>query len=53
MKLIERNRADTDERKVMVNLTEKGGKLKEKAMLIPYKIAHTFDDDTIYESEIV
>lgn len=42
---IERNRALDDERVVLVTLTEKGRKLKEKAKDIPFQVATCFSYD--------
>lgn len=48
-----RSRSKVDERTVEVTLTEKGEKLKEKAICIPLKIAESFQDETISEQEII
>lgn len=52
-KLIERKRSGTDERSVIISLTEKSVKLKEKAALIPDKIISSFSGSTITEPEIL
>lgn len=48
-----RSRSKVDERTVEVTLTEKGEKLKEKAICIPLKIAESFQDESISEQEII
>lgn len=52
-KFLTRSRSKVDERTVVVTLTEKGEKLKEKAICIPLKIAESFQDKTISEQEII
>lgn len=52
-KFLTRSRSKLDERTVEVTLTEKGEKLKEKAICIPLKIAESFRDETISEQEII
>ena len=52
-KLIQRTRSKTDERTVMISLTQTGIELKQKAKEIPGKIAESFEDKTITEKEIV
>ena len=36
--IVERSKSETDDRKVMISLTEKGKALKEKAASIPYQL---------------
>ncbi|MDT0690861.1 MarR family transcriptional regulator [Salegentibacter sp. F188] len=48
-----RNRSKTDERSVIVSLTEKGNALKEEASSIPTKIMGSFKDTSISEAEII
>lgn len=51
--LIERKRSGAEERSVIISLTEKLVKLKEKAALIPDKIISSFSGSTITETEIL
>lgn len=51
--LIVRSRSKTDERTVMITLTDAGKKLKKKALEIPKKIIASFEDDTITEEEMI
>jgi DNA-binding MarR family transcriptional regulator len=50
--LLTRKRSRSDERSVIVSLTEKGDKLKKQASSIPDKLMDSFEDTTISESEI-
>lgn len=50
--LIKRSRSQQDERTVLISLTLKGNKLKQKAREIPGKIIESFHDKTISEKEI-
>ncbi|SIN84583.1 MarR family winged helix-turn-helix transcriptional regulator [Algoriphagus halophilus] len=50
--LIQRIRSKTDERTVMISLTQAGMELKEKALEVPKKIVESFHDNTISEEEI-
>ncbi|GHA51769.1 MarR family transcriptional regulator [Salinimicrobium marinum] len=50
--LLTRKRSISDERSVIVSLTEKGDKLKKQASSIPDKLMDSFQDTTISESEI-
>jgi DNA-binding MarR family transcriptional regulator len=52
-KFIVRKRSGTDERSVIISLTEKSEKMKEKAASIPDKIIHSFSGNTITETEIL
>ncbi|WP_127137847.1 MarR family winged helix-turn-helix transcriptional regulator [Flagellimonas oceanensis] len=52
-RLIVRSRSKTDERTVMITLTDAGKKLKKKALEIPKKIIASFEDDTITEEEMI
>lgn len=51
--LIVRSRSKTDERTVMITLTDAGKKLKKKALEIPKKIIASFEDDTITEEDMI
>jgi len=51
--LIQRIRSKTDERTVMVSLTQTGMNLKEQALEVPKKIVESFHDSTISEEEIL
>lgn len=51
--LIQRKRSETDERKVLVSLTEKGKALKEKAACIPEQIINQFGSDEIGAGEVI
>lgn len=48
--LLKRERSQGDERQVLINLTEEGRKLKDKALAIPLKIA---DQVNISQSEFI
>lgn len=52
-KLISRMRSETDERSVIIRLTEKGELLQSQAVEIPDKIINSFKDHSITEHEIV
>ena len=51
--LIVRSRSKTDERTLIITLTDAGKKLKKKALEIPKKIIASFEDDTITEEEMI
>lgn len=51
--LIQRIRSKTDERTVMISLTQTGMNLKEQALEVPKKIVESFHDSTISEEEIL
>lgn len=51
--LIKRKRSVSDERNVLVTLTEKGKVLKKQALKIPEKIISSVEDELISESEIL
>ena len=51
-KLIPRKRSNTDERSVIISLTEKSEEFRDKAVLIPDKILSSFADNTFTASEI-
>ncbi len=51
--LITRERSKNDERKVIVKLTEKGGKLQEQAAEIPHKLAQGLVETSISLEEIM
>ncbi|CCU83700.1 MULTISPECIES: MarR family transcriptional regulator [Mesotoga] len=48
--LLKRERSQGDERQVLINLTEEGRKLKDKALAIPLKVA---DQVNISQSEFI
>ena len=50
---ISRKRSDSDERKVIVRLTEKGKKLKKKAASIPEKLAAGLKTGTMTSEKLV
>ncbi|MEH0152541.1 MarR family transcriptional regulator [Limibacter armeniacum] len=50
--LLDRKRSETDERSVLVSLTDKGTVLREKAVTIPEKMLNSFSDSTISMSEL-
>ena len=52
-KLIIRMRSKTDERSVIIRLTDKGDLLQSQAVDIPDKIINSFKDHSITEQEIV
>ena len=45
--ILERNRSTKDERSVVISLTNKGKKLKEKALKIPHEIANSLMSDDL------
>lgn len=45
--ILERNRSTQDERSVVISLTNKGKKLKEKALKIPHEIANSLMSDDL------
>lgn len=51
--LIQRTRSQSDERSVVITLTENGLSLREKALSIPGKIADSFQDESISKEEVV
>ncbi|HPI36635.1 MAG TPA: MarR family transcriptional regulator [Ignavibacteriaceae bacterium] len=51
--LIERNRSAADERVVIISLTQKGEKLKEKAVSIHEQLVNSFIDVNLNESEVI
>lgn len=51
--LIERNRSKTDERTVVISLTDKGKALRLEAKTIPKKIVDSFNDESVKEEELV
>jgi len=53
MEIIERTRSKIDERKVMVNLTEKGNQLKQECALIPENLIKNIQSDEISLNDII
>lgn len=51
--LITRERSDTDERKVMVQLTEKGKTLQEEAALIPNELVKRLSDSELKLDDLI
>lgn len=51
--LLQRSKSKTDERKTIISLTEKGSKLKEKAVYIPEKLASGFLNEEISLEQLV
>ncbi len=51
--LLIRTRSQSDERTVIISLTESGEALKIKAKEIPHKIAESFQGENITESEVL
>ncbi len=51
--ILERNRSSTDERIVIVNLTEKGWELKKKALVIPEKLLDILLARNVQLSEVL
>lgn len=51
--LITRERSDTDERKVMVQLTEKGKTLQEEAALIPDELVKRLSDSELKLDDLI
>lgn len=51
--LVKRERAQADERTVLVSLTEQGQGLREKASLIPQRILGSFQSEAISEGELL
>lgn len=52
-KLIQRTRSQSDERSVVVSLTENGLSLRKKALAIPEKITESFQDESISKEEVL
>jgi DNA-binding MarR family transcriptional regulator len=52
-KLINRKRSKSDERTVIISLTEKGKLMKNRAKIIPSKMIGSFSDMTLTEKELV
>jgi DNA-binding MarR family transcriptional regulator len=53
MELLQRNRADKDERSVVVTLTQKGKELKNKAIPVPEKLLDTLLTDDLELSDVL
>lgn len=51
--LIVRKRSETDERQVMISLTEKGQDLKQKASQIPQKMAENLLKSNLKETDLL
>lgn len=51
--LIVRKRSETDERQVMISLTEKGQDLKQKASQIPQKMAEKLLKSNLNETDLL
>lgn len=51
--LISRKRSETDERKMIVSLSNKGIKLREEAAVIPEKLAKKMDVETFTMDDII
>ena len=50
--LIQRTRSTSDERTVMISLTESGQDMKEKAKEIPHKLIESFGEGSVNEEEL-
>jgi len=53
MELLQRNRADKDERSVVVTLTKKGKELKKRAIPVPEKLLDTLLTDDVELSDVL
>ncbi|MGB3802028.1 MAG: MarR family transcriptional regulator [Lewinella sp.] len=51
--LISRDRSETDERKVIVSLTETGRNLRERAACIPAQIVESMNDGSLKEAQLL
>lgn len=52
-KLIKRARSKSDERTVLITLTNEGEELKNEAISIPHRIVESFQDESIDAEEVV
>lgn len=52
-KLIKRARSKSDERTVLITLTNEGQELKNKAISIPHRIVESFQDESIDAEEVM
>lgn len=50
--ILSRKRSETDERSVVISLSDKGQELKKQACSIPDKIVHSFAGSSITETEV-
>lgn len=50
--LIQRTRSTSDERTVMISLTESGQDMKEEAKEIPHKLIESFGEGSVNEEEL-
>jgi len=53
MGIINRNRTDKDERKVVISLTDYGKKLKEKASLIPQELINGLESSELSINQLI
>jgi DNA-binding MarR family transcriptional regulator len=53
MELLQRNRADKDERSVVVTLTQKGKELKKRAIPVPEKLLDTLLTDDVELTDVL
>ena len=51
--IVNRRRSESDERSVIVSLTQEGSTLKEQALCIPEKIVASFSASNISEAEVI
>lgn len=52
-KLVQRQRSETDERKVLISLTKKGQALQDKAACVPQQIIGSFQSEVVKAEEVV
>ena len=51
--IISRNRSEADERKVIVNLTQKGNDMREEASIIPEKLMESLNNETMKLEDLI
>jgi len=51
--IISRNRSESDERKVIVNLTQKGNDMREEASIIPAKLMESLNTETMKVEDLI
>lgn len=51
--IISRNRSESDERKVIVNLTQKGNDMREEASIIPEKLMESLNNETMKLEDLI
>ena len=51
--IVSRNRSEADERKVIVNLTQKGNDMREEASIIPEKLMESLNNETMKLEDLI